>query len=176
MGAGKSTVGRHLADRLGKRFIDADRVLEERCGVPIRVIFDVEGEPGFRRREAALIEELTLQSDVVLATGGGAVENEATRAALKSRGVTIYLFGSASELSSRTRNDRNRPLLRDTDPTAKLEQLLARREGWYREVADLVIETGKPSVSRLAGIIIETLREHPHFCDVIDQVPIRSSP
>lgn len=175
MGAGKSTVGRHLADRLGKRFIDADRVLEERCGVPIRVIFDVEGEPGFRRREAALIEELTLQSDVVLATGGGAVENEATRAALKSRGVTIYLFGSASELSSRTRNDRNRPLLRDTDPTAKLEQLLARREGWYREVADLVIETGKPSVSRLAGIIIETLREHPHFCDLVEQVSMRSA-
>ncbi len=175
MGAGKSTVGRHLADRLGKRFIDADRELEERCGVPIRVIFDVEGEPGFRRREAALLEELTLQTDVVLATGGGAVENEATRAALKNRGVTIYLFGSASELSSRTRNDRNRPLLRDTDPTAKLEQLLARREGWYREVADLVIETGKPSVARLAGIIIETLREHPQFCEVVDQLALRSS-
>jgi shikimate kinase len=168
MGAGKSTVGRHLAERLGKRFIDADRVLEERCGVPIPVIFDVEGEAGFRRREAALIEELTQESDVVLATGGGAIENENSRRALMTRGVTVYLSGSASELSGRTRNDRNRPLLRDVDVKAKLEELLSRREGWYREVADVVIETGRPSVAKLAVIIIEALRMHPSYCEVVE--------
>ena len=170
MGAGKSTVGRQLADRMGKRFIDADRELEARCGVAIPVIFDVEGEAGFRRREALLLDELTQESDVVLATGGGAIEDAATRAALKSRGVTIYLAASPLELSSRTRSDRNRPMLRGAEPHERLEELLARREVWYREVADLVVETGRPSVSRLAALIIEALRAHPEGAALVASV------
>ena len=175
MGAGKSTVGRHLAERLGKRFIDADRELEARCGVAIPVIFDIEGEEGFRRREALLLDELTQENDVVLATGGGAVENAETRAALHSRGVTIYLYASPGELSHRTRNDRNRPLLRNVDAKSKLAELLERREAWYREVADVVIETGQPSVSRLAGLIIERLREHQEFSVLVDAADLRSA-
>ncbi len=168
MGAGKSTVGRHLAERLGKRFIDADRELEARCGVTISVIFDVEGEAGFRRREALLLDELTLQSDVVIATGGGAVEDANTRAALASRGVTVYLYASPGELSHRTRNDRSRPMLRNVDAKSKLTELLERREPWYREVADVVIETGQPSVARLAGLVIQRLREHQEFASIVD--------
>lgn len=170
MGAGKSTVGRQLAERMGKRFIDADRELEVRLGVTIPVIFDVEGEAGFRRREALLLDELTQESDIVLATGGGAIEDGATRTALKTRGITIYLAASPLELSARTRNDRNRPMLHDRDPHERLEELLARREVWYREVADLVIETGRPSVSRLAMQIIDALRAHPEGASLVANV------
>jgi shikimate kinase len=176
MGAGKSTVGRQLAERLGKRFIDADRELESRLGVSIAVIFDVEGEAGFRRREALLLAELTQETDIVLATGGGAIEDGATRSALKSRGMTIYLAASPKELSSRTRGDRNRPMLHGAEPEERLEELLRRREAWYREVADLVVETGRPSVSRLTLMILEALREHPVGMQLLRQMhdPARS--
>jgi 3-dehydroquinate synthase len=159
MGAGKSTIGRQLATQLNKRFVDADRELEARTGVKIAVIFDIEGEAGFRRREAELLEELTAQTDIVLATGGGAVIDAATREYLKTRGTTIYLCASVPDLMARLRHDRRRPLLRGRDPKATLEGLLVEREALYREVAHLVVETGRPNVVRLAQSILESL---PH--------------
>lgn len=161
MGAGKSTIGRHLATQLGKRFVDSDRELEARTGTTIPVIFDIEGEAGFRRREALLLQELTNGTGIVLATGGGAVQDPDTREALKARGFTIYLCASLADLVVRTRRDRNRPLLNTADPRNRLEELLALRDPWYREVADLVVETGRPSVSRVVAHILETLKATP---------------
>lgn len=157
MGSGKSSIGRQLAHELGKEFIDADRVLEERTGVSITVIFDVEGEAGFRRRESELLEELTARPGIILATGGGAVIAPANRALLRERGFTVYLRASVHELRNRTRHDRSRPLLNVDDPRAKLEALLAEREPWYLEVADLVVETGRPGVTRVTAMIREAL-------------------
>ena len=157
MGAGKTSVGRQLAVRLGKTFVDADHEIEARTGTSIPVIFEVEGEAGFRRREAEVIDELTQRTGIVLATGGGAVHDAATRARLKSRGMTIYLSANVIDLWHRTRNDRNRPLLDCADPKKRLEDLLALRDPLYREVADLVVETGRPSVNRLSATIVEML-------------------
>lgn len=157
MGAGKSTVGRHLAKKLGKRFVDADREIEARTGVPISVIFEIEGEAGFRRREAELIDELTGASDIVLATGGGAVLDAQSRHALKTRGFTIYLCASVDELVARTRHDRNRPLLQGADRGARFAELLEQRDALYREVAQLVVQTGRPGVERLCATILAAL-------------------
>lgn len=161
MGAGKSTIGRHLAKELGKRFVDSDRELEARTGTTIPVIFDIEGEAGFRRREALLVQELTHETGIVLATGGGAVQDPHTRAALKAGGFTIYLCASLADLVVRTRRDHSRPLLNGVDPRGRLEELLVLRDPWYREVADLVVETGRPSVARVVAHILETLKTNP---------------
>lgn len=159
MGAGKSTVGRHLALRLGKEFVDSDHEIEARTGVKIPLIFELEGEAGFRKREAEMLDQLTQRRDIVLATGGGAILNESTRAHLKERGLTIYLSATEEDLWLRTRHDKNRPLLQQGDARQRLAELLLQREPHYHEVADLIIETGKPSVSRLALTVIERLGE-----------------
>ncbi len=157
MGAGKSAVGRLLAARLGRAFVDADHEIEARTGVSIPTIFEVEGEAGFRRREEQVIDELSSRDDgLVLATGGGAVLSVATRARLKERGITIYLKARGHDLWQRTRHDRNRPLLACDDPRQRIEQLLAEREPYYAEVADVVVESGRGNVPRL----VETLAEH----------------
>lgn len=163
MGAGKSTVGRQLALRLGKTFVDTDHEIEARTGASIPVIFDVEGEAGFRKREAEMIDELTRRSGIVLATGGGAVHDADTRARLKSRGLTIYLYAKVADLWHRTKNDRNRPLLACDDPKQRLEDLLLLRDPLYREVADIVVETGRPSVSRMTASIVEMLEQGSAF-------------
>ena len=163
MGAGKSSVGRQLALQLGKTFVDADHEIEARTGVSIPVIFDIEGEAGFRKREVEMIDELTRRSGIVLATGGGAVHDADTRAHLKSRGLTIYLYAKVADLWHRTRNDRNRPLLECDDPKQRLEDLLLLRDPLYREVADLVVETGRPSVNRLTATIVEMLEQGSAF-------------
>ena len=160
MGAGKSAVGRQLAARLGSAFVDADHEIEARTGVTIPVIFDVEGEAGFRKREELMIDELTQRTGIVLATGGGAVLSANTRLRLKERGLTIYLHAKVGDLVHRTKNDRNRPLLACDDPRQRLEELLEAREPLYREVADLVVETGRPSVTRLVASIAELLEGH----------------
>ena len=149
MGAGKTTVGRQLAKQLGKTFIDSDQEIEARTGVRIPVIFEIEGEAGFRKREEFVIELLTAQSNIVLGTGGGAVLSAASRELLKSRGMVVYLRGSPEQLYERTRHDKNRPLLQTEDPLAKLKALYAQRDPLYREVADLVIDTGRQSVASL---------------------------
>ena len=157
MGAGKSAVGRQLAARLGRTFVDADHEIQARTGVAISVIFEVEGEVGFRRREEQVLDELSSQGGQVVATGGGAVLSALTRERLKTRGFTIYLQAKAHDLWLRTRNDRGRPLLACADPKARLEELLSLRDPLYREVADLIVETGKPSVSRLVETLVERL-------------------
>lgn len=157
MGAGKTTVGRTVARRLDYPFFDSDHELEARCGVRIPVIFDHEGEAGFRDREAQMIDELTRRQGVVLATGGGAVLRPANRQCLKDRGTVVYLRASPHDLWLRTRHDRNRPLLQTEDPKGRLEALYAERDPLYREVADFIIETGKPSVAQLANMVLMQL-------------------
>ncbi|HEY7760155.1 MAG TPA: shikimate kinase [Burkholderiales bacterium] len=149
MGAGKTSVGRMLARDLGKQFYDSDHYIETRTGVKIPVIFELEGEVGFRAREASAIEELTALHGIVLATGGGAVLSEANRRVLRARGVVVYLRASANELWHRTRHDRNRPLLQTDDPFARLTELYAQRDPLYREAAHLVIDSGSQSLRAL---------------------------
>ncbi len=150
MGAGKTTVGRLLARRLKRGFCDTDEEIERRCGVRIPVIFDIEGEAGFRARETQVIAELCALEDVVIATGGGAVLAEENRRMLAACGAVVYLHARPPHLWQRVRHDRNRPLLATADPQKKLEELYAERDPLYREVADLVIDTGKQSVQTLA--------------------------
>jgi shikimate kinase len=141
MGAGKSTIGRQLARALGLEFIDSDREIEIRTGVDIPLIFELEGESGFRRREHQVIELLTARKGIVLATGGGAVLDPDNRKCLAARGKVIYLHTSVEQQLQRTAHDRSRPLLQTENPRQTLEALLATRDPLYREVADWVIET-----------------------------------
>lgn len=140
MGAGKTTIGRQLARRLNKRFVDCDHEIEARTGVKVPVIFEIEGEAGFRQREAQIIESLTRETDLILATGGGAVLDPQNRRHLKERGIVFYLRVPPRILYERTRHDRNRPLLQVPDPLGRLESLHADRDPLYRDVADLVID------------------------------------
>lgn len=160
MGAGKTSVGRLLAKRLRKTFLDSDHEIEARTGVKIPIIFEIEGEAGFRRREACVVQELVRQNDLVLATGGGAVIDPQNRAALHSTGTVIYLRAAPGELYLRTRHDRNRPLLRTADPLAKLEELHRTRDPLYRECAHLIVDTGSQAIRSLVARIERELREH----------------
>lgn len=154
MGAGKTTVGKLLAKKLGRQFIDSDHEIEARCGVSIPVIFEMEGEEGFRKREAQVIDELSQQSNLVLATGGGAVLLAENRQHLHDRGYVIYLRANPHELWLRTRNDKGRPLLNNDDPKGTLEKLYEIRDPLYRETAHHVIDTGKPSVAQLVNTLL----------------------
>jgi 3-dehydroquinate synthase len=157
MGAGKTTIGRLLARRLNMAFIDSDHEIEARTGASIPWIFEIEGEASFRRREADVIRELTAQSGIVLATGGGAVLDPASRALLAERGTVVYLRASVNSILQRTAHDRNRPLLQTADPRKKLEDLTAQREPLYREIADLVIDTGRPNVQSMVQTILDQI-------------------
>ncbi|RLW60440.1 MAG: shikimate kinase I [gamma proteobacterium symbiont of Stewartia floridana] len=141
MGAGKTTVGRQLAEYFRKEFIDSDLEIQRRTGVDIPTIFEFEGEEGFRQREQEVIDELTQREEVVLATGGGAVIREQNRKALSSRGLVIYLHCTVEQQFERTHRDKNRPLLQTDDPMAKLKSLMAERDPLYRQTADLLIST-----------------------------------
>src|SRR3954471_15446160 len=138
MGAGKTSVGRLLARRLGKTFYDCDHEVERATGVRIPVIFEIEGESGFRARESRMLSDLCATKGVVLATGGGAVLAPENRKVLAESGTVVYLRASPQELYQRTKHDRNRPLLQTADPLAKLSELYAQRDPLYREIADLV--------------------------------------
>jgi shikimate kinase/3-dehydroquinate synthase len=157
MGAGKTTIGRILARKLGKRFIDSDHEIEARTGASIPWIFEIEGEDSFRRREADVIRDLSAQDGIVLATGGGAVLNPANRACLQERGTVIYLRANVNSIMLRTAHDKNRPLLQTADPRQRLEELMAQREPLYREIADLVIDTGRPNVQSMVQTILDQL-------------------
>jgi shikimate kinase len=161
MGAGKTTVGRMLAKRLGRPFLDSDHEIVERTGVPIPTIFEIEGEDGFRRREAQTIHDLTGGVDLVLATGGGVVINPENRRRLSETGWVVYLNVPPRLLYERTRHDRNRPLLHVEDPLAKLEELHAVRDPLYRETAHIVVD-GSHLVA--AGIVQHLLREFNRLC------------
>jgi shikimate kinase len=160
MGAGKTSVGKALARDLGKTFVDSDHVIEARTGVKIPVIFELEGEAGFRARESAVIDEVSAQHNVVLATGGGAVLSEANRQRLHARGTVVYLRASVQDLWHRTKHDRNRPLLQTPDPLARLTELHAQRDPLYRAVAHLVVDTGSQSLRTLVLKLRQKLAQH----------------
>jgi len=164
MGAGKTTIGRGLARALGREFIDLDHELESRCGVRVPVIFEIEGEGGFRKREAAALDHCTQRRGIVLATGGGAVLAPENRRLLRQRGVVVYLRASVDELFRRTNRDRNRPLLANPDPRGTLRDLMTKREPLYEEVADLIVDTGTMPVAHLVKSLLPLLQayEKPH--------------
>ncbi len=157
MGAGKTTVGRQLAKRLGRVFYDTDHEIVERTGVAIPTIFEIEGEEGFRRREAQTLRELTATDNVVLATGGGAVLREENRRCLHDTGWVVYLNVPPLLLYQRTRHDKNRPLLQVASPLARLEELYAVRDPLYRETAHFVVDGASLVAS---GIVNHLLREY----------------
>jgi shikimate kinase len=158
MGAGKTSIGRLLARRLGKAFYDCDHEIERATGVRIPVIFEIEGEAGFRMRESKMLDALTRRAGIVLATGGGAVLSEANRRLLAERGTVVYLRATPAQLWQRTRRDRNRPLLRTPDPLARLEQLFAERDPLYREIADIIVDTGNQTPGRLVHQVASRLQ------------------
>lgn len=157
MGAGKSAVGRQLARMLHLDFVDSDDEIEARTGVDIPYIFEKEGEAGFRKREAATIEQLTRKQGLVLATGGGAVTDAGTRSNLGARGFVVYLETSVQQQLERTRRGRERPLLAAGDPRQVLEDLMEVRDPLYREIADLVVHTDGRRVNAVAKEIVEAL-------------------
>jgi shikimate kinase len=157
MGAGKTTIGRMLADHLGYGFCDTDELIEERTGANIAWIFDVEGEQGFRDRESAMIRELTSRRRMVIATGGGAVLREENRRVLASIGLVVYLQTSVDQQLRRTRRDRKRPLLRTQDRATVLSDMLSLRDPLYREIADLVVRTDKRGARAVTLEIAEHL-------------------
>jgi shikimate kinase len=160
MGAGKTTVGKVLARRLGKAFYDCDHEIERATGVKVPVIFDIEGEAGFRAREARTLADLVVRPDIVLATGGGAVLSDANRKLLAGHGIVVYLRAAADDLWARTRHDKNRPLLKTPDPLARLKALYEERDPLYRAVADIVVDTGNQSLISLAHKLEHRLLQH----------------
>lgn len=157
MGAGKTTIGRLLAKQLGKDFYDSDAEIERKTGVKIPVIFELEGEEGFRKRETSIIEELTQLKDIVMATGGGAVLALENRALLKRNGKIIYLRGKVNDLYQRTRHDRTRPLLQGGNAKQKLEQLYQARDPIYTSIADYIVDTGSQTASEITSTIEQIL-------------------
>ena len=157
-GSGKSTLGRLLAKRLGKAFYDADSELERRLGVSIPVIFELEGEPGFRDREQAIIAEFVQHTHTIFATGGGAVLREVNRDCLKQNGSVLYLHATPETLWERTKRSKHRPLLQAPDPFERLKEIYAFRDALYRETADFVVESDQEQVIRLAQRLEQQLR------------------
>lgn len=159
MGAGKTTIGRLIAKQLGMDFYDSDHEIELKTGVKIPLIFELEGEEGFRKREAAIIEELSQIKNVVVATGGGAVLLPENRKFMKSNGKVIYLRGSVHDLWLRTRNDKTRPLLQGTNIKQKLEQLYVERDPIYTALADCIVDTGPQSAADITSYIEQKLQK-----------------
>jgi shikimate kinase len=160
MGAGKTTLGKALAQKTGQEFVDTDRLLVERTGVPVATIFEIEGEDGFRRRESAVIAEVALRSGCVVATGGGAVLSEANRNLMRESGTVVYLRARLENLWERTRHDATRPLLATADPRATLADLLEKRDPLYRAAAHVVVETSAQGASVLVSRVAAAIREH----------------
>ncbi len=159
MGAGKTTIGRQLAKTLSMDFVDSDHEIESRTGVNIPLIFDLEGEQGFRQRETAVIDDLSQRERLVLATGGGVVLSPENRRHLHDRGIVIYLHAEIDQLLNRTRHDRNRPLLQTDNPRKKFEELMALREPLYRETAHITINTDQHSINHTVNKIISALEK-----------------
>jgi len=158
MGAGKTTIGKYLAQQLKLQFSDTDTEIEARTGADIPWIFDVEGEGGFRDREQAVVAEMTLWDDMVLATGGGVVSRPENRSALAGRGFVVYLYATVDEQVRRTHKDRRRPLLQQGDPEQVLRSLMEVRDPLYREIADHIIETDGCSPRTVAQRLVKELQ------------------
>lgn len=159
MGAGKTTVGRQLARHLHRRFLDSDHEIEARTGVRVPVIFEIEGEAGFRKRETHVLADLSGEKNLVVATGGGIVLAAENRQRMAETGIVIYLSAPPAVLYERTRHDRNRPLLQVEDPLAKLRALFDVRDPLYREIADIIIESRSGTAGALAQRIERELKE-----------------
>ncbi|MBR9728122.1 shikimate kinase AroK [Shewanella intestini] len=157
MGAGKSTIGRHLAQMLHLDFHDSDHEIEQRTGADIAWVFDVEGEEGFRRREAQVIADLSERQGIVLATGGGSVQSKDIRNYLSARGIVVYLETTIDKQVARTQRDKRRPLLQVDDPREVLENLAEVRNPLYEEIADVIVKTDEQSAKIVANQIIEQL-------------------
>ncbi|OSI16077.1 shikimate kinase [Neisseria dentiae] len=155
MGAGKTTLGKHIAQILNRPFYDSDQEICKRTGVSIPTIFELEGEQGFRDREAAMIDELTALDNIVLATGGGAVMREENHRRLRERGTVVYLHACPDVLLERTRCDTNRPLLQVADPLAKLQELYNVRDSVYRSAAHIVIEANRQNCHKTAENLLQ---------------------
>jgi len=158
-GAGKTTLGRQLARRLGKTFVDADTELEQRLGVTIATIFEIEGEASFRDREEAVIAEVSARTNIVFATGGGSVIRAANRQRLRENGTVVYLHAEVTTVHARTKRNRHRPLLNTADPLARLHELYAQRDALYREIADRVIESDREVIARFAAELEASQRD-----------------
>lgn len=159
MGAGKTTLGKALAHRMGHEFIDTDRILVERTGVPVATIFEIEGEVGFRKRESAVLAEIAGREGYVVATGGGVVLDEENRRVMRGSGTVVYLRARLENLWERTRHDTTRPLLSTADPRGTLQALLEEREPLYRDAAHVIVDTGSQSSSTLVTRVLSALRE-----------------
>jgi shikimate kinase len=157
MGAGKTSIGKRLARALRLRFVDCDHEIEQRTGATIPLIFEIEGEAGFRSREKRVVEEVTREDGVVVATGGGAVLDPENRAWLRERGFVVYLHAPLEHLLARTRGDSNRPLLQTGDRVKRMQEILQQREPLYREVADLIVDTGTLTLSAVVQNIRSAL-------------------
>lgn len=157
MGAGKTTIGKSLARYTGKQFFDSDHEIQERTGVKIPVIFEIEGESGFRKRESQVLRRLVRKNDMVLATGGGAILSRDNRRLLKHGGIVVYLRATVNDLYCRTQHDKNRPLLQTKDLRAKLTELYAQRDQFYREAAHIIIDTGRQNINALTKELINRL-------------------
>ena len=160
MGAGKTTLGRALAHRLRMEFIDTDRLMVDRTGVPVATIFEIEGEEGFRRRESGILAEVAEGDSRVIATGGGAVLADENREVMRRRGTVVYLRARVDSLWERVRHDTTRPLLATPDPKGTLADLLARRDPLYREAAHIIVDTGSQSTGTLLNRVVAALRQN----------------
>jgi shikimate kinase len=160
MGAGKTTIGRLLAKQMGREFYDSDHEIERKTGVKIPLIFELEGESGFRKRETTAIDELSQLDNVIVATGGGAVLLEENRHYLKNTGKVIYLRAKVHDLYLRTHNDKSRPLLQGANPKQKLEQLYVARDPIYSAMADYIVDTGAQSANEITNYIEQLLLQH----------------
>ncbi|AGF49400.1 shikimate kinase [Candidatus Kinetoplastidibacterium galati] len=164
MGSGKTTIGRNISNILDRKFIDLDLAIENRCGVNIPTIFEIEGEVGFRKREEIALLECSNEINTVLATGGGAVLSNQNRDILKKRGIVVYFQASIDDLFQRTSLDSNRPILTNTSkPYEKLRDLLNQRDPIYREVADIIINTSNTSISDLINNLVSILQTYEKF-------------
>jgi len=157
MGSGKTTVGKQLAKRTRMDFIDSDHLIEERCGVSISTIFDIEGEDGFRKRETKMLQELCDRTNMVLATGGGAITSEENRILVRKSGYVVYLQTSIKTQIARTQKTRNRPLLENVDAQEKLTELMEERGKLYEQEADLVVKSGERVVSKVVEEILQAV-------------------
>ncbi|CAM5337265.1 shikimate kinase [Thauera mechernichensis] len=162
MGAGKTTVGKELARRRKLRFADCDHEVVARTGVTIPTIFEIEGEAGFRRRETQMMDELTLEPDIVIATGGGVVIAPENRALMRERGVVVYLNVPPQILYERTRHDRNRPLLQVENPRQRIDELYRQRDPLYREVAHIIVDGGRTNPGTMVRLIEDALKKREH--------------
>jgi len=163
MGAGKTTIGRRIAEMKGMQFADSDQEVEKKTGVDISFIFDMEGEAGFRKRERDMIAQLSEQSNIVIATGGGAVTDAATRDLMSARGVVVYLQTSIEQQLARTRRTDNRPLLEGVDDVEQtLRDLSEYRDPLYREIADITVVSGQQAAKQMASQVVEQLEAVGH--------------